>query len=265
MKANLTRNAKLTRSCFIAVAALLISVPLAAQQSQTSQSTQQSQSDKGGKTGDMDGMDMSTMHAEDPAAREAHDSMSGHMDMDAHMYMTTLRAPNPDDQKRAAEIVETVRASIDKYKDYRVALAEGFKIFGPNVPQEQYHFTNYRYAAEAQFVFNPEHPTSLLYKKVDGGYELVGAMFTARKRATEDELNERVPLSVARWHKHVNLCLPPRGTRLQDADFKVFGLRGSIATEEACNEAGGRWIPQIFGWMVHVYPYETDPAKVWAH
>jgi len=24
------------------------------------------------------------------------------------------------------------------------------------------------------------------------------------------------------------------------------------------------FVPRIFGWMVHVYPYETDPAKIWA-
>jgi hypothetical protein len=254
----------LTRTILSGAAAIaLMSIPLLAQQSQTSQGTQ-SQADKGA----MSGMDMPDMHHDSgnaDAARAANNSMSGHMDMGAHMYMTTLRPPDAEDQKRAAEIVETVRNGIDKYKDYRVALADGFRIFFPNVPQDIYHFTNYRYGAEAASTFDPSRPTSLLYKKVNGGYELVGAMFTARKGATEEELNERVPLSVARWHKHVNLCLPPKGTRLQDVDLKVFGLRGSIATEEACSEAGGRWIPQIFGWMVHVYPYETDPAKIWAH
>jgi hypothetical protein len=158
-----------------------------------------------------------------------------------------------------------LRPAIEKYKDYRVALADGFKIFGPNVPQPQYHFTNYAYALEASFKFDPAHPTSLLYKKTSDGYELVGAMYTDRKFATEDDLNARVPLSIARWHKHTNLCLPPRGTSLQQANFKEFGLKGSIATQEACEQAGGRWFPQIFGWMVHVYPYETDPAKIWAH
>ena len=264
-------NAKLAATSFVFSAALLISIPVVArhaqqqsQQSQTSQSAQQSQSD----SGDMAGMDMGNMNhgaANSDAERDANDSMSEHMDMGPHMYMTAVRPANAEDEKRADEIVEVLRKSIDKYKDYRVALADGFKIFLPNIPQPQYHFTNYRYAAEAQWSFNPEHPTSLLYKKVNGGYELEGAMFTAPRRFTEDELNERVPLSVARWHKHVNFCLPPRGTRLQDVDLKQFGMKGSIATQEACNEAGGRWIPQVFGWMVHVYPYQTDPAKIWAH
>jgi hypothetical protein len=90
-------------------------------------------------------------------------------------------------------------------------------------------------------------------------------MFTAWKRATEDDLNKRVPLSVARWHKHVNLSLPPRGATLQTMNWKEFGPGGSIATKDACDEAGGRWIPQVFGWMVHVYPYEKDAARIWAH
>ncbi|MGB0034171.1 MAG: hypothetical protein WBP79_01700 [Candidatus Acidiferrales bacterium] len=218
----------------------------------------------------MGGMDMDDMHHDGGAgpetAHSANDAMSGHhMDMGAHMFMTDLRPENPADDKRAAELVVTLRKSIDKYKDYKVALADGFQIFMPNVEQEHYHFTNYRYALEASFDFNPEHPTSLLYKKTSNGYELEGAMYTAPKRAKLDELNERVPLSVARWHKHVNLCLPPKGAQMKQADWKEFGLRGTIATEEACSQAGGRWIPQIFGWMVHIYPYETDPQKIFAH
>jgi len=236
--------------------------PLPAQQSPNSQSPPAQAHDT------MAGMDMGR-HDSDKnpdATKAANDAMSDHdMDMNAHMYMTALRPTNPADEKRAQEILVQLRPTMEKYKDYRVALADGFKIFGPNVAQPQYHFTNYAYAMEASFKFDPEHPTSLLYKKTKDGYELVGAMYTARKLATEDDLNARVPLSVARWHKHTNLCLPPRGTSLQNANFKEFGLRGSIATEEACEQAGGRWFPQIFGWMVHVYPYETDPAKIWAH
>jgi hypothetical protein len=188
-----------------------------------------------------------------------------HMDMGPHMHMTTLRAPSAADQQRADEIVSTLRTSIAKYEDYHAALADGYKIFGPNVPQPQYHFTNSRYALKAQFVFDAEHPTSLLYKKTADGYQLAGAMYTAPRRYTDEQLNERVPLSIARWHEHVNFCLPRLGTPIQSVDWKQFGLKGSIVTEEACDAAGGRWYPIVFGWMVHVYPFESDPAKVWAH
>jgi hypothetical protein len=43
-----------------------------------------------------------------------------------------------------------------------------------------------------------------------------------------------------------------------------FGLRGSIATQEACDAAGGTFHPVIFNWMVHVYPFEKDQAKIWS-
>ena len=87
-------------------------------------------------------------------------------------------------------------------------------------------------------------------------------MYTMPKNATTQQLNARVPLSVARWHAHVNLCMPPKGQGAR-ADGTKFGLAGSISTSEACAEAGGRFIPQIFGWMVHVYPFETSREKIW--
>jgi hypothetical protein len=261
-------TSKMTNKIFAVVlltaAASLFVLSLPAQQSQNPAASPAQAHDS------MPGMDMSQRDSDKnpDAAQAAHDAMSDHdMDasMSAHMYMTTLRPANPADERHAEEILAQLRPAIEKYKDYRVALADGFKIFGPNVPQPQYHFTNYAYGFEAAFEFNPAHPTSLLYKKTGDGYELVGAMYTARKLATEDDLNARVPLSVARWHKHTNLCLPPKGTSLRQANFKEFGLHGSIATQEACEQAGGRWYPQIFGWMVHVYPYESDPSKIWAH
>jgi len=180
-----------------------------------------------------------------------------------HMHMTKLRPANAEDQKRANEIVEELRAGIEQYKDYHVALDDGYKIFMPNVPQQEYHFTNYENGFLEAFAFDPARPTSLLYKKTASGYELVGAMYTMPKRASEEQLNERVPLSIATWHQHTNLCMPPKGDR-HHANWMKFGLRGSITTESACDAAGGTFYPVIFGWMVHVYPYEDSTAKIFA-
>lgn len=183
--------------------------------------------------------------------------------MNAHMQMTEHRAASPTDQQKADEIVVQLRAAIEKYKDYHVALNDGFKIFLPNVPQPEYHFTSTTNGFMAAFGFDPKRPTSLLYKKTATGYELVGAMFTMPKRASEDELNARVPLSLATWHLHTNLCLPPRGERLT-ADYTKFGLHGSIISEDACDAAGGKFYPVVFGWMVHVYPYQDSTEKIFA-
>src|SRR6266478_4197165 len=179
----------------------------------------------------------------------------------AHMHMTEMRPQTPADVARANEILTQLRAGIEKYKDYHVALNEGYKIFLPNLRQPEYHFTNYWNGFLEAFAFDPARPTSLLYKKTSGGYELAGAMYTMPKRATVEQLNARVPLSVATWHLHTNLCMPQKG-QLRSADWKKFGLRGSIGTQEACDAANGRFQPVIFGWMVHVYPYEDSLDKV---
>jgi hypothetical protein len=57
--------------------------------------------------------------------------------------------------------------------------------------------------------------------------------------------------------------MPQKG-QMRSADWTKFGLRGSIATQEACAAAGGRFHPVIFGWVVHVYPYEDSLDKVFA-
>jgi hypothetical protein len=90
-------------------------------------------------------------------------------------------------------------------------------------------------------------------------------MYTDRVDATGDELNERIPLSVAHWHQHVNFCKAPAGqTSGYFGPDAKFGLLGSITTREGCEAAGGTFLPHVFGWMVHVYPYETDPKEVWS-
>ena len=211
----------------------------------------------------MDGMNMDANVASVGEHGAMVDMQHMHHGDTPHMHMTAPRRQTAEDQKRAAEIVEQLRAAIEKYKDYHVALNDGFKIFLPNVPQQEYHFTNYGNGFLEAFTFDPARPTSLLYRKTASGYELVGAMYTMPKRASEEQLNERVPLSVATWHLHTNLCMPPKDER-RKADWMKFGLRGSISTQAACDAAGGTFHPVIFGWMVHVYPYEETSAKIFA-
>jgi hypothetical protein len=261
-----------TRAGILFGALFLVSVLLAAIPSHRAptmpvQDAPQSSGSQPQESQPMDHSKMSGMDMDDAKANEVHavhDMTPGHMDAHSlHMYMTTMRPQTPEDAARASEIVTQLRSGIEKYKDYHVALNEGFKIFLPNLPQPEYHFTNYVNGFLEAFTFDPARPTSLLYKKTSGGYELVGAMYTMPKRATEEQLNSRVPLSVAMWHLHTNLCMPQKG-QFRNADFSKFGLKGSIATQEACDAANGRFQPVIFGWMVHVYPYENSVDKVFA-
>jgi hypothetical protein len=63
-----------------------------------------------------------------------HDMTRGNHDAHAsHMTMTEMRQAATGDTQRANEIVEQLCSGIEKYKDYHVALADGFHIFLPNV------------------------------------------------------------------------------------------------------------------------------------
>jgi hypothetical protein len=231
---------------------------------------QNSSHDMSGMKGmNMPGHDMSQMGADDSdgdANAHAMHSMEGHhMEMGAHMKMTALRTPQSGDAEKAQQVVVAARGAMEKYKDYHVALNDGFKIFHPEVPQKQYHFTNYRNAFKAAMSFNPDLPTSLLYEKNGDDYRLVGVMYTAPKRFTEDDLNQRIPLSVAQWHEHVNFCAPPKDRKQEMLTTNPkFGLRGSIVTQADCDAAGGEFHPVIFNWMVHLYPLEKDSAQIWS-
>jgi hypothetical protein len=230
---------------------LLVTILVRAQQSEPQSSMSQ--------------QSMTMPHSHDGNQSDAMESMASmKMPMSLHMKMTELRPANDADRRRGDSIVRELRTILDKYRDYQVAEQDGYRQFLPNLDLPQYHFTNYRYGLIGALWFQPSKPTSLLYKKTPKGYALLGAMYTASRFATDEQLDRRVPLSVARWHAHVNICLPPK-SEYQTADWTAFGFSGAIATEQACTEAGGSFYPQLFGWMVHVYPYEKTPDKIWAH
>jgi hypothetical protein len=264
---HLAAKAAIVFGALFLVSVLLAAMPGHRAPATQSQDPQQSSGSPSQESQTMDHGSTPGMDMDDAKANEAHavrDMMPGHMDAhNLHMHMTAMRPQTPEDVQRANEIVAQLRTGIEKYRDYHVALNEGYKIFLPNLPQPEYHFTNYVNGFLEAFSFDPARPTSLLYKKVPGGFKLVGAMYTMPKRATEEELNVRVPLSIAMWHLHTNLCMPQKG-QMRGSDWSKFGLRGSIVTPEACDAAGGRFQPVIFGWMVHVYPYEDSVDKIFA-
>ncbi|MGH7663105.1 MAG: hypothetical protein ACRENI_02225 [Gemmatimonadaceae bacterium] len=215
--------------------------------------------------------DVSHAHGE-PAAAAASGAMSGPIDMGAHMRLSPVRAGTAEDSARAARVVAELRSAIAKYRDVRVAEDDGFAMFAPGIKgQRTYHFTNNRNAFREHLRFDPAKPTSLLYEKGgDGEMNLIGAMYVAPKRASMDDLDARVPLSLARWHAHVNICLPGRGEQarwLERRDGKpVFGPAGVVATEAECDAVDGRFQEQLFGWMVHANVFAGDDhAAIWGH
>lgn len=186
--------------------------------------------------------------------------------MTNHMCITPMRPAQPGDEDRAKTVVAQVKATLEKYKDYKKAIADGFIQGNPSVDQPQFHFTNDANAKLADTTFDPTRPTSLLYFHTPTQkFKLEGVMFTARPNASEDELNQRIPLSVARWHKHTNFCgAPASKVKEYFGDHPKFGMFGSIHTKEACDAEGGTFLPVVFTWMIHVFPYEDDFKDVFS-
>ena len=190
----------------------------------------------------------------DSAAATAHDmagmEMSGDNDdwkmaaMARHMAYSSERPLSAADSVRSAGVINELRQAIAKYQDVKVAEADGYKMFAPQIKnQPQYHFTKGWNAFRNQWGFDPGRPTSLLYKKdAQGRFHLIGAMYTASRRTSEAELNERIPLSIARWHRHVNWCIPARNAKERWYETRdgrpVFGPLG-VATKEECDAAKG--------------------------
>ncbi len=241
--------------------------------------------------------DMAAMESQEGSGASQTAAMGKRMVMSEHMTMTPSRPETDADRRRGEEIVRTMRRVLVKYRDPDAAEADGYIPYMPTVPQEVYHFANRAATAdEYRGDVNIERPGSLLYeRKTLGGYKLVGAMYSAPASYTLDELNAIIPLSLAHWHAHTNICLPP-GITEQDVmngeihahrtaasapgdpmGFRLnlgarmrfgymadprFGFAGTISTQSDCEAVGGNFHPQIFGWMVHVYPFESDDLKI---
>src|SRR5436305_12534337 len=96
---------------------------------------------------------------------------------------------------------------------------------------------------------------------------LVGAMYAAPPAATTEDLDSRLPTSIAHWHEHVDFCGPNAdsvraGVQKIDAPSTAKWLK--ISTREECAAAGGRFVPRLFGWMAHVYLFVgDDPKSIW--
>ena len=240
-------------SLFLAGGVLALTAARAqAQQQQPAQTGSMAGMDMGGK-GDMSKSDMKDMGP----------SMAA---MAGHMYVTPLRPRHPGDEEKVKAVVAQVKAAIERYKDYHKALADGYVIANPDVNEPQFHFTKEANAVDAEKHFDPAKPTSLLYFQTPTQrYKLEGVMFTLPPNASEDELNDRIPLSIVRWHKHINFCGAP-ANRVKEYFGKhpKFGMFGSINTAEACKAEGGTFLPVVFTWMIHVFPFEDNLKDVFS-
>jgi hypothetical protein len=204
------------------------------------------------------------LRAEGPADRTDATSVST-IRMGDHMQVSVKAPAQPGDSARAAHIEAIAKSVVAHYRDPATAVRDGYQpFFDSGKMGAEIHYVNLRYSAQERAHIDYEHPGAILYKRTPQGMIAVGVMYSAEPDADAAQLNARVPLSIAPWHRHIDIC-KARGVPLteQDQSGSKFGFRGSIHTEDACDQADGSWLPVVFGWMTHVYPDQTDPASVW--
>ena len=203
--------------------------------------------------------------ASEVRARSAAEPMAG----DPQTLMTRKTRPEPGDRARAARLLAETREAILPYRDVAAAEAAGYQMFPPEQPVPVVHFVHREWSAAEADHIDPERPGALLYERDgDGGFRLLGAMYTAPVGATAEELDRRVPLSATQWHLHQNVCVPrPIWDEAAWARTRggqpLFGPGGAVRTEAGCDDVGGRFLPTVFGWMAHVNVFAEDPDDVW--
>jgi hypothetical protein len=153
------------------------------------------------------------------------------------MYPTTCDAATWAEIDRVHTMLARARAANDKYRNFAVAVQDGYSPTSLAFVQGQgYHYENPAYLDRG---FDLLHPPFLVYDKVQGRLVLQGLMYYVPESTTAAQLAAIFPPSMASWHKHVNVCL---------ADDAVLPLY----TAAACAQQGGEFLAST-GWMVHAW------------
>jgi hypothetical protein len=125
--------------------------------------------------------------------------------MAGHMYMTPLRPMQPGDMEKAKAVVAETKAMMERYKDYRKALLDGYVIANPNLKQPQYHFMNEANTREADLHFDPRKPTALRYRRTPlQEYKLEGVMYTTSPDAQPKMSSTSVSCKINRRASQTN-------------------------------------------------------------
>ncbi|MGH7499826.1 MAG: hypothetical protein ACREL3_13365 [Gemmatimonadales bacterium] len=162
-----------------------------------------------------------------------------------HMSFTESRPGTAADTARALAVVSELRNAIAPYRTIEAAEQAGYR--GRRDPEmvkagKLLHLG--RRPGRVTKGFDSRSPQALLFRrKADGTMALAGAMFVAPLSATTDDLDAMIPLSVAHWHRHMNVCVSP-----DRANPRRFPR---ATTAEACTAAGGRFRAES-RYMVHV-------------
>jgi len=152
--------------------------------------------------------------------------------------------------------VEQVRQVALKFPTPADAIAAGYVRTTSDVPYMGEHYLNYDIVRKGSF--DPEHPSGLLFSKIDSGEEkLVGVWFLllpGLNGVTRDAEPTGFAGNLDLWHAHTGLCL--------------VGFKGASEgeTQQSCAAKGGNFTADL-RWMMHVWvaPAQDNPDGVFAY
>jgi len=177
-------------------------------------------------------------------------SMGGHQMVMDHEHGSSVPVTF-EELTKTASLLETARKATAKYQDVKVAEADGFRAMGPDVRGMGIHYVGLHSGG-----FDIERPNILLYEKsatVPGRFALVGVSYLLNAEVDADgqPKNPPFPKSLARWHRHTNLCV-----------FPDRSVKGNL-TESDCVAQGGRF-NALTQWMIHAWIWRDSPVGVFS-
>ena len=145
--------------------------------------------------------------------------------------------------------LDTVRDATAKYRDIRVALAEGYLQTTEDVPNMGAHFIHPIRALDG--LFDPAKPEILMYSGDDElGWRLVGTSFVLPREQVGDQHPQAFVGPLDNWHVHYSLCTGPNSI-------------SRSTTPEQCAAEQGVWLPS-YGWMIHAWVWNENPMGVFS-
>jgi hypothetical protein len=151
-----------------------------------------------------------------------------------------------------AALLQSARQATEKYRDVRIAEADGYHAIGPDVPGMGIHYVGPYDGSK----FDVAHPAILLYEKSaedKNGLSLVGVSYLLKAAEGSDgqPLNAPFPKSLANWHRHENLCVLANNSVKADLSAEQCGAEDGHFTAET-------------QWMVHAWIWKDSPTGVFS-
>ena len=158
----------------------------------------------------------------------------------------------------ATSFLERARAATEKYRDQRVAIADGYRAIGPEAPAMGQHWLHPGLLVAARF--DVEHPPILEYVTVQGRPVLAGVGYALPLEP--GELPPELPAGRAAWHSHAG-GVEEEGVRLDHHDMPAEHHADRVAVLHAwigVENPAGPFVP--LNWALPFARAELDPGAV---